>query len=255
VPYVETDQGNLFCTLNKAAPGCPTLLLIHGAGETRLHWPAELRRLAGASVYTLDLPGHGRSKGEGKDSIRGYAEAVAAFLRAGNIEQAIIVGHSMGGAIAMTLALDFDCVAGIVLVSTGARLRVAPAILEGIYSDFERSVDLITRLAWSPGALPTLIELGRRALLEAGPDVLLGDFIACDRFDVIGRLKEILVPALVISGSADQLTPVKYGQFLADHIPNANLVVIENAGHMMMLEQPIALAKAVRKWLEKSPSL
>jgi pimeloyl-ACP methyl ester carboxylesterase len=252
MPYMEIESGKLFYTLSRAAAGCPTLVLIHGAGGARLHWPAELRRLAGASVYTLDLPGHGRSTGEGNDTIRGYAKAIAAFLQAVDTGPTIIVGHSMGGAIAMTLALDFDCLAGAVLVGTGARLRVAPAILEGIHTNFEQSVELITRFAWSQGALPRLIELGRQALLDTGPDVLLGDFSACDSFDVMERLEEVRVPTLVISSSADQLTPVKYGRFLAGHIPNAHLVVIENAGHMMMLEQPNEVARAVRKFLEES---
>ena len=252
MPYAETEQGKLFYTLSRAATGCPTLVLIHGAGGTRLHWPAELRRLAGASVYTLDLPGHGRSTGEGCDTISGYAKAVAAFLRAVDTGPVVIVGHSMGGAIAMTLALDFDCVTGAVLVGTGARLRVAPAILEGLHSNFERSVELITRFAWSRGALPKLIELGKQALLDTGPAVLLGDFSACDCFDVMERLETVKVPTLVISSSADQLTPVKYGRFLTEHIPNAHLVVIENAGHMVMLEQPNEVAEAVRKFLEES---
>jgi pimeloyl-ACP methyl ester carboxylesterase len=251
MPHVETEQGKLFYTLSRAAAGCPTLVLIHGAGGTHLHWPVELRRLAGASVYALDLPGHGRSTGQGCDTIKGYAQAVAAFLRAVNTGPVIIAGHSMGGAIAMTLALDFDVI-GAVLVGTGARLRVAPAILEGIQSNFERSVEIITRFAWSQGASPRLTELGKQALLDTGPDVLLGDFSACDRFDVMERLEQVQVPTLVISSSADQLTPVKYGRFLAEHIPNAHLVIIENAGHMVMLEQPNKVAEAVREFLEES---
>jgi len=246
MPYAETAMGDLFYTLSQGATDGPTLVLVHGAGGTRLHWPAELRRLPGATVYTLDLPGHGRSRGEGRDTIECYAEAVVAFLHAVGIEQAVAVGHSMGGAIAMTLALDFaDCVAGLVLVATGARLRVAPAILEGVRSDFEGAVELITRFAWSPEAPPALAELGRQSFLETGPDVLLGDFTACDRFDVVERLREIKTPTLVIAGTADQLTPVKYARFLTEHIPGARCVIIEGAGHMVMLERSAEVAKAV----------
>ena len=225
-------------------------MLVHGAGGSRLHWPAELRRLPGAAVYTLDLPGHGRSRGEGCDTVEGYAEAVDAFLHAVGIEQAVIVGHSMGGAVAQTMALDFaDCVGGLTLVGTGARLRVAPAILEGIRSDFAGSVELVTRFAWSSEAPPKLTELGRQALLETGPDVLLGDFIACDRFDVMERLGEIKVPTLVVTGSADQLTPVKYARFLAESISGARFTTIEGAGHMVMLERPEEVEKAVQEFL------
>jgi pimeloyl-ACP methyl ester carboxylesterase len=240
-------------------------VLVHGAGGTRVHWPAELRRFSGATVYTLDLPGHGRSGGQGYDTIEEYAEAVAAFLDAVGIEQAVVAGHSMGGAIAMTLPLNQAPstgrrgelvepsgqarVAGLVLVATGARLRVAPAILEGIRSDPEGIVQLITRFAWSPDVAPPLTELGRQALREAGPDVLWADFMACDRFDVMERLGEIEVPTLVMAGSADQLTPVKYARFLNEHIPGACMVTIEGAGHMVMLERPAEAAKAVGEFL------
>jgi pimeloyl-ACP methyl ester carboxylesterase len=126
---------------------------------------------------------------------------------------------------------------------------VAPAILEGIRSDFEGIVQLITRFAWSPDAAPPLTELGRQALREAGPDVLWADFTACDQFDVMERLGEIEVPTLVIGGRADQLTPVKYTRFLGEHIPGASMVIIEDAGHMVMLERPAEAAEALGEFL------
>jgi pimeloyl-ACP methyl ester carboxylesterase len=79
--------------------------------------------------------------------------------------------------------------------------------------------------------------------------VLLGDFTACDRFDVMERLGEIEAPTLVVAGSADQLTAAKYARFLAKRIADARLVIIEGAGHMMMLERPIETAEAVQDFL------
>jgi len=255
MPHVEVNNEPLFYTISRGTEGAPSLVLIHGAGGSHLHWPAELRRLPEATVYTLDLPGHGRSEGRGCDTVSGYAEIVAAFLDVVGVERAVVVGHSMGGAIAQALALDFaNRVSGLVLVATGARLRVAPAILEGIQTNFEGAVDLITRFAWSPEAPLALLEPGRQALLETGPDVLLGDFIACDRFDVMERLREIEAPTLVIAGSADALTPVKYAHFLARSIIGACLVVIEGAGHMVMLEQAAEVGKAVQKFLKDTES-
>jgi pimeloyl-ACP methyl ester carboxylesterase len=264
MPDVETTRGTLFYTVSQGPAdtssaltthemGAASLVLVHGAGGSRLHWPAELRRLSEATVYTLDLPGHGRSEGPGCDTIDGYAQVVTAFMDAVGISQAIIVGHSMGSAIAQTLALKVaNRVAGLVLVGAGARLRVAPAILKKIRDDFQASVELITRFAWSPETPPALTELGRQALMETSPDVLAGDFIACNRFDVMKRLGEIKAPTLVIAGSADQLTPVKYARFLVEHIPDARLAMIERAGHMMMLERPTEVANAVREFLSET---
>ena len=253
MPCTETARGTIFYTLSQGPADCPTLMLLHGAGGSRLHWPGELRRLTGATVYTLDLPGHGRSEGQGCDTISDYAKATVAFFDTIGVERAVVAGHSMGSGIAQTLALDFASrVAGLVLVGSGARLRVAPAILEGIQTNFEGAIDLITRFAWSSEAPSSLPELGRQALLETGPDVLLGDFIACDNFDVMKRLDEIKAPTLVITGTADQLTPLKYARFLAEHIPNAQLALIEDAGHMVMLERPVEVAGAIQEFLNST---
>jgi len=250
MPHVETSAGELFYTVNQGLGDGPELVLVHGAGGSRLHWPAELRCMSEATVRTLDLPGHGRSRGEGCKTVGGYAEAVIAFLDGTQVDQAVIAGHSMGGAIAQTLALQHpDRVAALVLIATGARLRVAPAILDGIQGDFEGTVNLITQHAWSSNADPSMKELGRAALRNAGPDVLLGDFLACDQFDVMDRLAEISVPTLVISGTADVLTPLKYGRFLADQLPRAQLVTVEGAGHMVMPEQAEEVADAIREFL------
>jgi pimeloyl-ACP methyl ester carboxylesterase len=209
--------------------------------------------MSSVTVYTLDLPGHGRSEGSGCDHIERYAEAVVTLMDCVGIEKGVIVGHSMGGAIAQTMALAHaDRVAGLVLVATGARLRVSPAILEGIRSDLEATAVLITHYAWSTEAPPRLAELGKKTLLQTGPDVLLADFGACDRFDVMERLGQIRVPTLIVAGSADQLTPLKYAHFLAEHIPDARLRTIENAGHMVMLERPEIVELAIQRFIEET---
>jgi len=256
MPYADVARGQVFYTANRRPSDGPALVLLHGAGGSRLNWPAELRRLGqaclpGVTVYALDLPGHGRSGGEGRDAIEDYTADVIAFLDAAGIERALVVGHSMGGAIALTMTLDYPArVTGLVLISTGARLRVAPSILEQIPTDFEAALDTIIRYAWSSEAPTKLVELGRERMRETGPDVLLKDLTACDRFDVMERLGEIDVPTLVIAGSADRLTPLKYARYLAEHISGTQLMIVEGAGHMVMLEQPAEVAKVIRRFLE-----
>jgi pimeloyl-ACP methyl ester carboxylesterase len=253
MPYAEIGGKRLFYALSQSRQaGAPALVLIHGAGGSHLHWPSQLRRLEGATVYALDLPGHGRSDGPGHDDVPDYVTAVIRFLDAVQVEQAVLIGHSMGGAIAQMSGLTYPGrAAGLVLVGTGARLRVAPAILEGIRDNPEAAFDLITRYAWAPGAPEDLVQLGRETLAEIPPEVLYGDYAACDRFDVMDRLDEIRVPVLVIAGTADRLTPHKYGVYLVDQLPDARLVTIEGGGHMMMLEQPNKVAEAVAEFLRK----
>jgi len=251
MPYAKLDTGKLFYAQSRGrGPGAPTLVLIHGAGGSHLHWPAELRRLPGATVSALDLPGHGRSDGPGCDSVAAYVAVLIGFLDATGTERAVLVGHSMGGAISQMTALTHPGrVAGLVLVGTGARLRVAPAILDGILDDFDAAIDLVTRFAWAKDAPQELTRRGRQMMAQTPPEVIHGDFTACDAFDVLQRLGEIDAPTLVVTGTADLLTPHKYGAFLAEHIPNARLVTVEAGGHMMALEQPVPVARAVAEFI------
>jgi pimeloyl-ACP methyl ester carboxylesterase len=93
-----------------------------------------------------------------------------------------------------------------------------------------------------------------RLLRAAAPLVLLGDYLACDRFDVRGELAEIRAPTLVLTGAEDRLTPPKYGRFLAEMIPGARLVDILAAGHYPQLEQPVAVNAAIRDFLSRVPN-
>jgi pimeloyl-ACP methyl ester carboxylesterase len=76
------------------------------------------------------------------------------------------------------------------------------------------------------------------------------DFQACDGLDVMDHLTGIQIPALIICGAEDRMTPVKYSQYLAEQIPNATLKVVEEAGHMVMLERPTIVAKAMGEFVQ-----
>jgi pimeloyl-ACP methyl ester carboxylesterase len=251
MPYVTIVGERAFYALYQGdVRGKRNLVLVHGAGGSHLDWPAPLRRLRETNVYALDLPGHGRSEGTGRSSITAYRDFLFAFLDAMDLEKAIVVGHSMGGAIALDFALHYPGhVDGLILVGSGARLRVAPAILTGILSDFEATVDLVCDYAFGPSASEQLKRLGRQRLLNTPPEVSHGDYTACDAFDVMGRLGEVRCPTLVIGGTADRLTPPKYSVYLRDHIPGAELVLVDAAGHMVMLEKPEVVARAISKFV------
>lgn len=235
-----------------AAPSAPPLLLIHGAGGQHAHWPPQIRRLDGAHIIAPDLPGHGRSGSVGRDTVPAYAADMLTLMDALGVERFIVGGHSMGGAIAQQMALDApQRVAGLVLVATGARLRVTPQILERVLTDYEAVVDFVLAHSFAPSADNSLRQVGRRILKAISPQVVYGDYLACDRFDVMDRLPQIAAPALVIGGTADQMTPPKYLHYLAEHLPDAELHLIDGAGHMIMAERPAEVADTLRGWLER----
>jgi pimeloyl-ACP methyl ester carboxylesterase len=210
--------------------------------------------LEGERVFGLDLPGHGGSLGEGERTVEGYVESVCSWMDAEGLDMGVFVGHSMGGAIALTMALENPArVAALILVGTGGRLRVLPTILEmtSAPETFSEAVDLVVSYAISPQASSGMVELVRARMSETRPAVMYGDFLACDQFDVMDRLGEISVPTLVICGKEDQLTPLKYSRFLEKSIPDASMVTVESAGHMVMIEQPVKVAQAVKEFMDE----
>jgi pimeloyl-ACP methyl ester carboxylesterase len=161
----------------------------------------------------------------------------------------------MGGAVAQTVALTHpERVTGLILVGTGARLRVVPRILDLFREDPPRGAGLVASLAYSPTTEPGTVVEAEQALSETPAVVTVGDYLACDGFDVMARLGAIRVPTLVLVGRDDRLTPPKYAAFLASQIPNARLVEIAAAGHFPQLEQPRVVNAAIRDFLASQPS-
>jgi pimeloyl-ACP methyl ester carboxylesterase len=231
----------------------PPLLLVHGAGGSHLHWPVELRELPGHRVLPVDLPGHGQAPPPGERTIAGYARALLGLLDALAIPRAVVAGHSMGGAIALTLAIEApERVAGLLLVGTGARLRVAPAVLEAS-GDPARSAEVAGMTAASsfgPAASPDLRAAYAQALAAQPAGILHGDFTACDAFDVMDRLDRVRAPAFVVVGSEDRFTPPRYAAFLRERLPGTGILVVPGAGHMVAAEAPVEVAGAAASLLE-----
>ena len=191
--------------------------------------------------------------------ITHYADWVAQWAEDAGLRDVVLNGHSMGGAITQTLALRHPAwLRGIVLTGTGARLRVLPRLLELLRhpegTRYPAAVDLI--IEWSfadpsgsdahsgSGAGPlSYAEKARRngtrkQLLRTPQEVTLGDYEACDGFDIIAQVREISVPTLCIVGTQDRMTPPKYSRYLNDQIAGSRLEVIEGAGHMLPMEKP-----------------
>lgn len=227
-----------------------TIVLVHGAGGNHKQWLNQLDYLGCKHrVLAVDLPGHGLSEGRPSDLIEGYSEFVRGFAGAVLDGPFHLGGHSMGGAITLQFGSRYpEMLKGMILVGTGARLRVLESILN-TFSRGEHLTDLIPML-YGKNVLKETIRAAGEEMVSISPVTWFMDFTACNRFDMIAALGGIHVPALVVSATGDQMTPVKYGQYLASSLPNAKMVVIEGAGHMIMIEKPGELNVAVENFLD-----
>ena len=224
------------------------VLFIHGAGGNARSWYFQKEYLkTSMEVIPVDLPGHGEDvDGAGLSTIAGYRDYIYEIIRRRDISSCYIVGHSMGGAIVMSFALTYpDILKGIILVGTGAKLRVFPGILEGLEKDKEKTVRNIMDYAFSKKAPAALKENGVKDMMKCKAEVIYNDFNACEHFNVIGSVNNIQIPSLIICGKDDLLTPPKYSEYLHGQIEGSRLLLIEDAGHMVTLEKPDEVNKAI----------
>jgi pimeloyl-ACP methyl ester carboxylesterase len=221
-------------------PAKRTIVFLHGAGGSHHTWRDQWAGLKGITRLVIpDLPGHAESGGAPRESIGEYAAWLSEFLRGVGLERYILAGHSMGGAIAQQAAIDGrPGIEALVLVGTGAKLKVRPDIIEGITNRFGEFAPDLVGMLMAKGPDPLLQDDVTRDVLSTRPAVFLADFTACNKFDVLGRVDRIRVPALIVTGDHDRLTPLKYGEYLATNIRGGVLKIIRGAGHIAMLEKP-----------------
>ena len=223
------------------------LVFVHGPGESGLSFHYQLQFFPDA--IAVDLPGH--PKGRPCTEIDGYVEWLRGFNAWSRYRDVVLCGHSMGGAITLLYALRYpEELKGIVLIGSGARLRVHPdffSLCEQPGDNNSRWLDQ-RRIAYQ-GVVPELQKALMCRAAEVGPIVELNDLKACDRFDFMGQVDQIQLPTLAICGSDDIMTPVRYSDYLVEKIEGARRDVIEGGTHFVQLEQPQAVNRQIEMFL------
>ncbi len=251
MPYITIDGRFLHYVEAGASSDGLVLLLLHGAGGTHLAWPPAVRELAGTRTLALDLPGHGLSRPPGRRTINTYATVIEQFVAALAPRRLVIAGHSMGGAIALTLALRTQvALDGLILLGTAARMPVGDTLISGSLSSLEQAADFVAEHGFAVSS-PDEQAGVRRQILETGATTTFGDFLACNRFDIRPRLSDICIPVRIIFGDLDRLTPLRFAQSLVAGLPDARLSIVEQAGHFTMLEHPDRVALLIDGYLSE----
>lgn len=228
----------------------PTLIFIHGAGGDKTQW--ELQRIyfqkLGWGVVTLSLPNHGNSNNIKDISILNYSKEVSKLITQLKLTQITIVGHSMGGAIALNLALSSstNLIKSLVLIGTGAKLTVSPIFFEFIESDFNKALAFMNKYAYNKSTSNEIKTSNEEILRRSGSPVLLQDFKACNSFDIRNEISTISLPTLIICGENDMMTPCKFSTFMHEKIINSELSIVSNAGHFVFLECPNEVNEVIK---------
>ena len=211
------------------------LVFLHGAGSSSLAYYYQLRHFRNSKA--IDLPGH--SSGKACNDIESYLEWVRGFITARRYKDVVLCGHSMGGAISLLYALRYpEELKGLILIGTGARLRVHQDYLNLCRQPGpDNSNWLAGHMKHFNCVAPDMHPVLSQRAEEVGPEVELNDLLACDRFDVMDQLGKINLPTQVLCGSDDVMTPVKYSDYLTEHIQNARKAVISGGTHFVQMEK------------------
>lgn len=237
----------------------PTLLLIHGAGMDGTVWQMQTRYLSnkGINALAVDLPGHGASEGSPLKSISEMSNWVIKLLDILSIDSVVIAGHSMGSLIAIETAKnDKNKVQNIILMGTASIMPVHPDLITAAKNNLSIAANLITdwslgktqHIGNNPSPGSWMIGSSIQLIMNSSKGVLAQDLIACNEYlDAPNSAKDINQEVLIISGKEDKMTPAKKAKELSNIFKKSRMVVIEDAGHMMMMEQPIKVTQLIYK--------
>ncbi len=230
------------------------ILFLHGAGSTGAVWTRQLAHFGGRqSPMAIDWPGHGRSSGtEALASVSEYADVTLGVLDRLGLRRAVVAGTSMGGVVALDMALRApERVAALILMSTAACVTLPAGMAETWRNVMNgRAPQPFTPFGYGDAPSNEILREGWQLQVLTDPRVRHGDLLVAERADFRARLGEIRCPVLVIHGAKDPIIGASCGRELASGIVGARHVEIEGAGHYLYRESPDALHAAIDAFLE-----
>ncbi len=233
-------------------PGRKNIVFVHSAASMGKIWEREVSYFSEwYNTIAPDLPGRGGTGGDGKTDVFDYADFIKEVMTELDFFPAVIVGLSLGGAVAQAVALSYpDYVDGLVLSGTGAKMPVSPQIFEVIRDDYDKYLELAGSVAYGPGTPEEVVLRNREIFKSVRPEVASCDYEACNTFDSRGRISEIDVPTLILCGESDFLMPPKFSVYLNQNIQDSRLEMFPGVGHIVMSEAEERFREVVLEFIK-----
>ncbi len=229
------------------------LVFIHGAGASATVWLDLFRHFERERlVVAPDLPGHGQSEAfhavSDEERIAHYRDVVGAACARLEIGRAILIGHSMGGLVALSAAAAYpDKVAGAVVLSAASEMKPGPDLLAALASNPKRQPEILAELGWSPATPRDTVSRWMRTVTSAEPEVTFADFRAVERFTA-PRTADVRAPLLCVGGEDDLLCPPASVRNMVGAFASCEVQLLPDTGHQPHLEQPAAILAAIERF-------
>ena len=235
---------------------------MHGSGLTHIVWSfhEQFYSTQGFNVLSVDLPGHGNSEGPSLKSIEEMADWINSVIDAVGYKEASLVGHSQGCLVTIECTARYpDKIKTLSLMGGAGAIPMNPDLLALAESGDPKAVDLMMDWAHGPAGhfgghpVPGLYHINTGGMLAKSrtiKDTLGVDFRACDNYkNGFEAAKKIKIPTLSILATDDKMCPVKEGRKLADLIEGSKVDIIDNCGHMMLLEEADRVLKVLKSFI------
>ncbi len=258
---VDDAETYVYTGSRALAAAQPAVMFVHGAAHDHSVWALQSRYFAhhGFNALAVDLRGHGRSAGAPLPDVDAIADWLVRVLDAAEIQQAVLVGHSMGALAALACAARHGTrVSKLALLGPAVPMGVSDALLDAARADDHLAFELINGWSHSAGKqlggnqVPGVWMIGAsmRLMERSGPGVLHTDLKACvDYAGGLAAAAAVRCPSLVILGARDIMAPPRGAQALIAALDQPTVVTLPDTGHALMAEQPDAVLDALRRFV------
>ncbi|MBU7031078.1 MAG: alpha/beta hydrolase [Theionarchaea archaeon] len=222
------------------------MIFIHGAGLNASIWTHQIHAFPHAHFPTLErTPAH-------PPSVHDFTNFLASYMTVHEMEPPVLVGHSLGGGIAMDFALTYPhLIRGLILVCASPVFRVPPDFLEMILSDFVGFIQTIISMGFSPHAPESTWEACEHSMKTVGAVNVYHDYVCANSFDIQDQIDKITAPTLILAAAEDTMIPLEISTFLSERVENSCLRIIPGSGHMLILEQPAQVNAEIASFIDR----
>lgn len=240
----------------------PPLVLLHCWTGNRAFYFNQVEKFSrDYRCVAVDFPGHGESGRCSDYSVQNFTRLVVGLLEELGVENAVFVGHSLGGMVCQNMALEHpEMVEGLVLLDTTPHLAgwfpqsvvSFTAVVLGMFGFKAAKAVVAGTAATHPLATPRSRVITARECSKVRNVPMVRTLYQVRVFDATGKLGSITQPTLIVVGTADLLADIRHARKMARDIPNSTLKIVHGAGHMALFEKPEVVNRAMEDFLNRA---
>lgn len=234
--YLIHNNQELF--YRSAGEGPIALVMIHGlAGDSRL-FHNQIKYFSPLfRIIVPDLPGHGNSKKYSANVIADYVDALNAIIEKEKVKTSIILGHSMGGAIAINYYLKHKSrVTALILISTSSRFNIDQETIKAAENNFDFFYESLVKGSFSRKS-GIFLAAAKKGIPELQKTGIIKGLQMCSTIDLSESIKEIEVPVLLIGNKHDTVLPIELTSDTGKNIRDSKIIIMDKKGHVPFFEE------------------